>query len=191
MVRYKVSSYIDQWKLIGILIVAIENFEDDVWINSFEKINLYPKHRVDYTVWVERISSHIITGEAACKRTNTPSMYDVMLTLWKSLTVENRHNILSIINNSTSNNSDPWINKSFLLKLAKYIHLDDVPKLRVSHQVAKYDLSIIVGTNLAAEDRDGAYSSSKYRFYCRYHGPSQSEYNCHCALSFKYNRQSA
>jgi hypothetical protein len=81
MARTKVNGNIDQWKLIGILIVFINNLKKDVWMNSFIKVNLHPKHRVDYMKWVERISSHVITGESAYKR-NTASMYDAMPAFW-------------------------------------------------------------------------------------------------------------
>ena len=45
--RCKVNGDIDQWKLMGILIVAITNLKDNVWIISFKKFNLYPKFCVD------------------------------------------------------------------------------------------------------------------------------------------------
>ena len=78
MSRRKVNGNIDQWKLIGILIVAINNLKNDVWVKSFKKVNLHPKYRVDYNAWLQRISSHIIAGEAAYTRTDTVSMYDAM-----------------------------------------------------------------------------------------------------------------
>ena len=78
MSRRKVSGNVDQWKLIGILIVAINNLNKDVWVKSFKKVNLHPNHRVDYNAWLQRISSHIITGEVVYTQTNTVSMYDAM-----------------------------------------------------------------------------------------------------------------
>ena len=48
MTRHKVNVTIDQWKLMGILIVAITNLKDNVWIIPFKKFNLYPKFCVDY-----------------------------------------------------------------------------------------------------------------------------------------------
>ena len=47
MARSKVQGNIDQWKLIGILIIAIKNLKDDVWVKLFKKVNLYPKFCVD------------------------------------------------------------------------------------------------------------------------------------------------
>ena len=70
---------------------------------SFIKVNLHPKHRVDYNTWIERIMSHIKTGEVAYTRTNTASLYDAMPAFWNNTTIRNRHKILSIIKTATSN----------------------------------------------------------------------------------------
>ena len=106
MARRKVNGNIDHWKLIGILIVAINNLKSDVWIKSFKKVNLHPKFRVDYYEWLHRISSHITTGEAAYTRTNN-GMYDAMPALWKNLTIEHRQKVLSIITTAISNDLNP------------------------------------------------------------------------------------
>ena len=142
--RRKVKGNIDQWKLIGILIVAMNNLKEDVWIKSFKKVNLHPKYRVGYNEWLNKIKSHIVTGETAYTRANTTSMYDAMPAMWKNFTPETRNRILSIINTATLNEPNPWVNKSFLLRLSQFVKIDDVAKLRICHQVAKQDPSVIV-----------------------------------------------
>ena len=97
MARTKVNGNIDQWKLIGILIVAIKSLKDDVWIKSFKKVNLHPKFRVPFEKWLERINGHIVTGEAAYRRNDTTSLYDTMPALWKNLMVEDRMLLQSLI----------------------------------------------------------------------------------------------
>ena len=83
-----------------------------------------------------------------------------MPAFWKHLTVETRHNVLAVINTTTSNNPNPWCDKTFILKVAKYIDLHDVPKLRICHQVTKHDPSVIIGPCSAIDDNETSTSQS-------------------------------
>jgi len=156
MARSKVQGNIDQWKLIGILIIAIKNLKEDVWVKSFKKVNLHPKFRVDYENWMQRIHPHIVTGEAAYTRKNTTSLYDAMPALWKNLTVANRHAVLSNIDEAiaTAEGGNPWVDKMHLINMSRFVDLKNVPKLRICHQVAKHDPSVIIGARIALEHSD-------------------------------------
>ena len=105
---------------------------------------------------MQRIHPHIVTGEAAYTRQNTTSLYDAMPALWKNLTVETRHSVLSNIDAAiaTAEGSNPWVDKMHLLNMDRFVDLKHVPKLRICHQVAKYDPSVIVGTRVAVEHSD-------------------------------------
>jgi len=107
---------------------------------------------VDYHTCINRINPHITTGEAAYTRNNTGSMYDAMPALWKNLAVEERQDVLAIIDAAGETNQ--WTNKELLLNLSRFVELKNVPKLCICHEVAKRDPSVIVGARVTTEDND-------------------------------------
>jgi hypothetical protein len=42
--RGRINRDVDQWTLLGILIVAIRNISTSAWENSFKAVNLHPDH---------------------------------------------------------------------------------------------------------------------------------------------------
>ena len=66
--------------------------------------------------------------------------------------VEDRHDVIAIIDRFMENSQDGcniWTDKELIVSLTKFVNLKNVPKLRVCHQVAKHDPSVIVGLRIA------------------------------------------
>ena len=49
---------------------------------------------------------------------------------------------------------NPSVDKMHQINLVRFVDLKDVPKLRVCHQVAKHDPSVIIGARIALEHSD-------------------------------------
>ena len=83
-------------------------------------------------------------------------MYDSIPVLWKNLTLANMHNILFNIDAAIAavEGGNPWVDKMHLINLARFVDLKDVPKLRVCHQVAKHDPSVIIRTRIDMNHSD-------------------------------------
>ena len=94
LVRARVTSHIDQWQLCAILCVALKNLPEQIWVNSFKKVNLHPDYRVSFKEWLNRIDSHIATGDSAYTRSNEDSIYDAMPGFWKGMKIEERQKVL-------------------------------------------------------------------------------------------------
>ena len=156
--RSLIRGRVTQWNLVGILIVAIKNLSTDIWRKSFIKVNLHPKHRVPFDKWRKRIGSHLACGEAAYTRKNIKSLSDAMPALWKNLSVQNRHRVISIIDKMNSDalktQSNAWLQKTNLMKLSKFVKLDDVYKLRACHAIAKQDPDVIVNYVSVNDDEE-------------------------------------
>jgi hypothetical protein len=55
----------DQWYLISIAIEALKKIKAAAWIESFTKVNLHPRHRVSFDVWLKKIDSTLSSGDAS------------------------------------------------------------------------------------------------------------------------------
>ena len=84
MVRPYIGVRLDQWFLIGIAIDALKRIKAAAWIESFTKVNLHPRYRVPFTVWLRKIDSKLSSGEFFASRT---SLFGAMPAVWKNMTV--------------------------------------------------------------------------------------------------------
>ncbi len=64
------------------------------WIQSFKKVNLHPRHRVSFDVRLKKIDTKLSSGEFFALRT---SLFDAMPAVWKNMSVEDRHAVVSVI----------------------------------------------------------------------------------------------
>ena len=141
---------LDQWFLIGIAINALKRIKAAAWIESFTKVNLHPRYRVPFTVWLRKIDSKLSSGEFFASQT---SLFDAMPAMWKNMTVEDRHDVVSMIDGfykDTASDGKPVWTTINVLRLVKYVPLADVGKLRCCYLAAKRDPSLFVfddGTN--------------------------------------------
>jgi len=75
---------------------------------------------------------------------------DAMPACWLNLSVEERHNVLAIIKgmyeNAAPDQPVSW-KKHDVVRLSKYVSLEDVHKLRACYLTAQKDPSVIVGTD--------------------------------------------
>jgi hypothetical protein len=107
--RIKIKN-ITQWDLIATCIIALKQVKSESWINSFKKVNLHPDFRIPFSEWLQKIKEKIETGERFFKeRLNT--IFDAMPALWKNLSVEERHDCMSIIDDmkeTAENGTSIW-----------------------------------------------------------------------------------
>ena len=152
-------SCMDQWALLGVLVVGIKNMDGRHWENSFKKVNQHPDHRVSFDCWLDRIKEHITTGELNYFRTNEDYYYDAMPSCWKKLTVDDRREVVELMDQYYSEAKvrgvSPW-SKENVISLTKFCSKKDVMKLRAAYFLAKRDETVITGErNIIAIDDDG------------------------------------
>ena len=112
--------------------------------------------------WLERINGHIPTGEAAYRRNDTTSLYDTIPALWKNLIVEERHDVIAIIDRFTENSQNGCnisTDKELIVSLSKFVNLNNVSKLHVCHQVAKHNPSVTVGLRINIDNINDEHNS--------------------------------
>ncbi|KAI2498520.1 hypothetical protein MHU86_15980 [Fragilaria crotonensis] len=147
LIRPHIGVRLDQWFLIGVAIEALKKIKASAWIESFKKVNLHPVHRVPFDVWLKKIDSTLSGGEFFASRT---SLFDAMPVMWKSMSVEDRHAVVSIIdsfyNDTALEGQLVWTTQN-VLRLVKYVPLADVGKLRCCYLAAKRDPSVFVIDN--------------------------------------------
>ena len=143
----------DQWYLISIAMEALKKVQPQSWIDSFTKVNLHPKKRMSFDKWIKKIDSKLVTGEQFFKKENK-GLYDATPACWKRLSVEERHDIVSIIDRAhdTAPTDAPVWTKANVLRLVKYVPLKDVFKLRGCHLAVKRDPSVMIGGSDDVED---------------------------------------
>lgn len=143
VVRNQLNGKMDQWHLITLAIVAQARVPAKSWIDSHTRVNTNPKTRVDFDAWIERLESKSILMSDELFYADGRTLYDAMPAVWKNLPVEDRHAILGIIDKAHSTGTKVWT-KEIIVKLAKYVKLEDVVKLRACHMASKQDPGVIV-----------------------------------------------
>jgi hypothetical protein len=147
--RPRMSQRMDQYKLVGVILVAIKSLPLSLWESSFIRVNLHPHHRMSFEDWIKKIYDKVKTGETKYTRTNDDSYYDAMPAVWKNMSTEHWHKVLSIIDEfeaGTNENDGVAWSKEHCLLLLPYCKLQDKPKLWICHQVARtVDPGVIVG----------------------------------------------
>ena len=59
----KVNVRINQWQLIMIIYISIQNIHAEVWTYSFVAVNLHPRHHMTFHDRIKKISPAVKTGE--------------------------------------------------------------------------------------------------------------------------------
>jgi hypothetical protein len=146
---------ISQWHLIAICLEGLKNVPKEKWIELHIKVNMHPDHHVGLEEWLKCIDNAIETGERFFKE-HINDMYDAMPAVWKNLTPELRHEVVSVIDQFYENaapGNEVW-SKANVLKLVKFAPLAQVPKLRASYFAAKRNGRIMVGGIDDSNSRD-------------------------------------
>jgi hypothetical protein len=144
MLRPHIGTQLDQWYLITIAIDALKRVKATAWIESFTKVNLHPRSRMPFHLWLKKIDGKLGHREFFANRT---SLFDAMPAVWKNLSVEDRHAVVGLIDGfytSSKFENVPIWTKSNVLELAKYAPLGDIGKLRSSYLASKIDPSVFV-----------------------------------------------
>ncbi|KAI2510833.1 hypothetical protein MHU86_3619 [Fragilaria crotonensis] len=144
LIRPHIGTRLDQWYLITIAIEALKRVQPSAWIESFIKVNLHPRFRMSFDLWLRKIDGKLTPRKFFSNRT---SLFDAMPAVWKKLSVEDRHNVVALIDGfySSSEFEDvPIWTKGNVLQLVKYVPIGDVGKLRSSYLAAKIDPSVFV-----------------------------------------------
>ena len=130
--RGRIHGDIDQWTLLSILIVSIRNMDKKHWENSFKTVNLHPDCRVSFDCWIDKIGQHLQTGELSYFRTNENSHYDAMPVCWKRLSLDDREEVVSILDElymRARESGELMWSKEKVMALQKFVGLKDMMKL--------------------------------------------------------------
>ena len=74
----KVHVRINQWQIIMIISISIQNIASKVWTDSFVAVNIHPHHLLYFSVWVKKIVLDVKTGNKAYSWNHKGSYYDMM-----------------------------------------------------------------------------------------------------------------
>ena len=144
LIRPHIGVRLDQWYLITIAIEALKKIKPAAWVESFTKVNLHPRHRVPFDIWLKKIDGKLSSGEFFAQRT---SLFDAMPAVWKNMSIDDRHAVVSVIDSfykdATMEGKPVWTTMN-VLRLGKYVPLGDVGKLRCCYLAAKRDPSVFV-----------------------------------------------
>ena len=144
LIRPHIRSRLDQWYLITIAIEALKLIKPSAWVESFTKVNLHPRFRMSFDLWLRKIDEKLTNRKFFTNRT---SLFDAMPAVWKKLSVEDRHAVVALIDGFYASNEFqevPIWTKGNVLQLVKYAPIGDVGKLRSSYLGAKIDPSVFV-----------------------------------------------
>jgi hypothetical protein len=67
-----------------------------MWVASFKKVNLHPDHRISFIDWIKKIDEKVEVGEHFFSKRND-SCFEAMPSFWHRLTIEARHEAVSLI----------------------------------------------------------------------------------------------
>jgi len=148
LIRRKLGKKVDQWSLIALAINAQLQVVPGDWARSHRRVNTRPSCRVSFKEWIKRLDDRgiLVSGEKFfTKRT---SLFDAMPACWTNLSVEHRHEVISICKGvyecaALCDDKVEWT-KNIVCALARYTKLDEVHKLRACYLVALEDPSVIV-----------------------------------------------
>ena len=62
LARRKVHGRINQWQLIMVISISIQNIPAKVWTDSFVAVNLHTHHQMTFSDWIKKISPAVKTG---------------------------------------------------------------------------------------------------------------------------------
>ena len=116
LVRQKVHGQINQWHLIMIISIAIQDIPAKVCTDSFVAVNLYPRHRITFHEWIKNISPAVKTGETAYFRNHEGSYYDSMSSVWKNMYIPVQRDVMCIIEcfvEEAAPGKSPWTKEMF------------------------------------------------------------------------------
>ena len=76
LIRPHLRSRLDQWYLIAIAIEALKLIKPSAWIESFTKVNLHPRFRMSFEMWLQKIDGKLSDRKFFTK--NRTSLFDAM-----------------------------------------------------------------------------------------------------------------
>jgi hypothetical protein len=142
--RNNSKEQLNQYTIVAICLSVFKKIKKEVWIESFKKVNLHPKFRMNFNDWLKKIDSQIMTGEKFFK--GRTSLYDAMPTLWRNMSVHERLELIEMIDGFKEKETSTegiWEKKENILDLLKYAPLDQIPRLRACYLTAKQDPAVI------------------------------------------------
>ena len=135
---------INQWQLIMIISTTIHNIPDKVWTYYFVSVKLHPLHQTNFPNWIKKISPAVNMGETSYFQNREGSYYDEMPYVWKNRTVPFQREVMRIIYcfvEEDHTSKSPW---NFFVSHS-FFSLDEIPKIKILHMVAKYHPEAIEG----------------------------------------------
>jgi len=130
------------------------------WRQAHMRVNTCPSTRLGFEGWIRELGRRgvLLSGEKFyTKRT---SLFDAMPPCWVKLSVEQRHEVLTIIQNvydlADMCDEKPEWTKEVVVALARYVKLEEVHKLRACHLVSKQDPSVIVHDDGTVKSNEAA-----------------------------------
>lgn len=154
--RQKINAVVNQWTLIGVLIVCIKNMSGAIWERSFKSVNLHPDFRVSFDDWIAKIKPYLSAGEQTYSRANESSLFDAMPEFWKNMDAKDRRDVVRMTDKFAADAGEgetPWSKKN-VLTLLPYCSLDKILHLRACLMAAKRDPAVVDGRQLVAVEDD-------------------------------------
>lgn len=126
--------------VIRICIEALKKIPPTTWIDSFNRVNLHPDHRVSFKAWMEKIPPALLASGAFVEH---PMLHDALPAVWSNMTVEQRHQIKFMLDAFHQQSEEPW-NKTNVMRLCEYVALDDIPKICAAYLLVKEDPAMML-----------------------------------------------
>ena len=148
-VKKTLKEHMSQWHLIKIAANAQMKIKTLVWMNSFIRVNMHPKYRMEFNAWIEKLEKKGImeSGKLFYNNFNC-GMYDAMPAFWRRMPVQSREDFVAAVDTiyrTTEEGQSVWSSVN-IRTLTKFVPLDDIAKARACYLAAKRDDKAITTT---------------------------------------------
>jgi len=132
LIRRKLGKKVDQWSLIALAINAQLKVSKADWQGSHARVNTQPSTRVGFKEWIKRLDDRGVLSSGEKFFTKRTSLFDAMPACWVNMSVEHRHEVLTIIKGvyETAALCDAKVDwtKGTVVGLARYVKLGRHPQ---------------------------------------------------------------
>ena len=148
-VKKTLKDHMSQWHLIKIAANAQMKIKTSVWKNSFIRVNMHPKFRMEFNAWIHKLEEKGIMESGKLFYNNFDcGMYDAMPAFWRRMPVQSREDFVAAVDTmyrTTQEGQSVWSPVNIRM-LTKFVPLDDIAKARACYLAAKRDDKAITTT---------------------------------------------
>lgn len=91
------KNVIDGWDLIHVGLAAVRELDPKSWITSFTRVNLHPRHRVEFPQWIERIEQFLQGGLSFKQEEMDVDPYALLPSFWHGMSTVEKKQALTIL----------------------------------------------------------------------------------------------